>query len=620
MGGLFRFKVGVSAAPAPVWQSIPSAPFVFGVAGTFPFSVFVSSILPLTFTATGVYPSGLTVNSTLSRLESTASLALGTYSIQITATDSLNQSTVSPVIQVVCALGTHPPVWNSTSLVSVPQGQTFNLNTLCTDQDAGDSISYTSLLALPTGFSLNGSTGLVSVASSVVVGAYTLRFRGTDLTNRTADSQNLTFSITSAVLQPSISTSIPGFSFTQGIPASISLTSVLTNFNSNLQVVEVSSVDNLGNPTGLPVDGIWIDSWVGATIPSINYNGVSANANSNIALVINNIQQTEAQRSTQRGVFRYIDFNSNASMSSGLPGGGGQGDSLGVIAANNSSPQGPLVPTLDTTLKASGASSLKIVTPVQSDSSTGGDWFTNFSLDRLTQFGAGQIFYFQFRWRCNQAQINQIFAGTPGFKLFNLDPGDQTGCDITHPQSIASGGFCTTSNETGEIVMVNQSQRGVISVYDNHATISSNPWELNIGGGSLNVQNGSTTCLYPMVSGQRTWPYPTNIVNNCFTFVPDNWITFQVEVRLGAQGLDPATSHQAYMNSYARIWGAYEGQKSQLIYNWGPYNLQVAPNKYGKLWFLNYQTTLDPTSVRTNAGQTNYDDLIFSRTRIADPV
>src|SRR5205807_9173831 len=50
------------------------------------------------------------------------------------------------------------------------------------------------------------------------------------------------------------------------------------------------------------------------------------------------------------------------------------------------------------------------------------------------------------------------------------------------------------------------------------------------------------------------------------------------------------TLFRSFVNSLVQLWIAREGQASQLVFNWGPYNLSagsLAENmKYGKVWLL----------------------------------
>src|SRR5438132_6082789 len=93
-------------------------------------------------------------------------------------------------------------------------------------------------------------------------------------------------------------------------------------------------------------------------------------------------------------------------------------------------------------------------------------------------------------------------------------------------------------------------------------------------------------------------------------------MTFQVHVKTGQRVNDEFT------NSYGQLWVGREGQPSQLVMNWGPYNLTagnlVDDQRFGKIWLLPYQTNKDPNSVNPIA-YTWYDELIISRNLIADP-
>ena len=103
---------------------------------------------------------------------------------------------------------------------------------------------------------------------------------------------------------------------------------------------------------------------------------------------------------------------------------------------------------------------------------------------------------------------------------------------------------------------------------------------------------------------------------NCFGYFPNEWMTFQIRIKTGPRMNDEWT------NSFVTLWMAREGQPSQAVITWGPYNLSAgsaADNlKYGKVWLLPYQTNKDPSQATATAF-TWYDELIISRTQIADP-
>ena len=72
----------------------------------------------------------------------------------------------------------------------------------------------------------------------------------------------------------------------------------------------------------------------------------------------------------------------------------------------------------------------------------------------------------------------------------------------------------------------------------------------------------SPYCLY---SQKNTSYFPPT--GNCFGYVANEWMTFQMRVKTG-----PRVGNE-FVDSYVTLWAAREGQPSELVINWGPYNL-----------------------------------------------
>jgi hypothetical protein len=93
-------------------------------------------------------------------------------------------------------------------------------------------------------------------------------------------------------------------------------------------------------------------------------------------------------------------------------------------------------------------------------------------------------------------------------------------------------------------------------------------------------------------------------------------MTFQVHIKTG-----PRVGNE-FAKSYVELWIAREGRRSELVINWGPYNLsagRAAENqKFGKVWLLPYNTGRKAL-VTYPIAYTWYDELIISKNRIADP-
>ncbi len=70
------------------------------------------------------------------------------------------------------------------------------------------------------------------------------------------------------------------------------------------------------------------------------------------------------------------------------------------------------------------------------------------------------------------------------------------------------------------------------------------------------------------------------------------------------------------------LWIARENQPAELVFDWGSYNLTAGDpataQKFGKIWLLPYNTGKDSSHTHPIA-YTWYDELIISRTQVADP-
>jgi len=126
------------------------------------------------------------------------------------------------------------------------------------------------------------------------------------------------------------------------------------------------------------------------------------------------------------------------------------------------------------------------------------------------------------------------------------------------------------------------------------------------------LQNGrpSPFCLY----SQNGAYFPPN--GNCFGYAANEWITYQVRIKTGARTGDE------FKGSYVTFWAAREGKPSELVLDWGPYNLTAGSagenQQYGKIWLTPYHTNKSSSQSHPTA-YVWYDELIISRNKIADP-
>jgi hypothetical protein len=293
-----------------------------------------------------------------------------------------------------------------------------------------------------------------------------------------------------------------------------------------------------------------------------------------------------------------------------------QSDITGTYGDNHGILTGNAIPVLDSTVSASGTSSLKFTIPSNSGANSSGSYFTNFSSDLSKQFGQNSEFYIQWRQRFSPEFISTFYQGGGGWKQSILGTGDKPGC--TSSQSSSS--LCYSSCTALETVTQNTDQKGFAQMYNSCTGSTShgpyNGFYERYGTYDFKLQNArpSPYCLYSQgQTNPKTYFPPTG---NCFGYFANEWMTFQVHIKTGPRVNDEFT------NSFVQLWIARENQASELVINWGPYNLSAGPasdnQQFGKVWLLPYNTGKDPNQSYPTA-YTWYDELIISTSKIPDP-
>ena len=311
--------------------------------------------------------------------------------------------------------------------------------------------------------------------------------------------------------------------------------------------------------------------------------------------------QPFATRCVAPGVIKCVSFDSAADIA------GGFGSNSGIFANSSG-----VKPAIDTTVKASGAGSLMFTIPANSSADSSGSYFTNFSPDLLTQFGANAVFYVQWRQRFSPEFINTFYTsvfggGANGWKQVIVGAGDQ------------AGGTLTTSCTELETVVQNTYQTKFPQMYNSCSGSTSHgafySFEEPFGNSDFKKQNArpSPFCLYSQ--GPNNY-FPPN--GNCFGYVANEWMTFQVRIQTGPRlttGLQ-----DEWINSLVTLWVARFNSVSEKVIEFS-INLSAGdPSqdlKFGKVWLLPYHTNKDPNQTNLVA-HTWYDELIISTQPIAD--
>jgi hypothetical protein len=324
-------------------------------------------------------------------------------------------------------------------------------------------------------------------------------------------------------------------------------------------------------------------------------------------------------RCSSPGVLRCVGFDAASDIT------GRYGDNTGLGIGFPTA-----APVLDTTVKASGNSSLMFTIPSNSNDGASGYYFANFTNNIADQVGEGQEIYVQWRQRFSPELLTTRYWGTYG------NPGDcgpgSPGCSGGFKQfSLSEGdrppGYIAPSCVDIDVPVQNIQQGGFPMMYHSCGVKDGHYESLQYYDSALNAftdQNNVPNCTTATKTG-------------CFYYQPNEWMTFQMHVKVGTWYKNDGVYHH---DSTVQLWMAREGQPSVLIIDWSPQhlcinttcgapaggtntgydlvNLSTPLMKFGKIYLLPYQTQKDPTQTHPTA-YTWYDELIISKSRIPDP-
>src|SRR5262245_8268603 len=340
-------------------------------------------------------------------------------------------------------------------------------------------------------------------------------------------------------------------------------------------------------------------------------------------------------RCAQPGVVRCVGFDSRSAIACTTWGCTSGVDLGGTTAA----------PVIDTTTTASGPGSLKFTITSQSGASGAGSYWTNFTNDLKTQFGAGDTFYVQWRQRFSPELLNTVFrriggGNAGGWKQLGFTTGDiattpcptiddsshEGWCQVQfneHKVPVSAYASCTPI----DILVQNTDQRKFAQMYNTCSPNSSHGapyWSMeeSLPDGDVVLQPGRPApfCLYSQQAGGNFFP-PNG---NCSRYFPNEWMTFTVKLSIGRRGafrVPGIAPNHVWLDRRSQMCAGREGQPTELIYDRQGFDLGAGNSgaqRLGKIYLLPYHSYKDPTQVHQTA-YTWYDELIISRDPIADP-
>lgn len=284
-------------------------------------------------------------------------------------------------------------------------------------------------------------------------------------------------------------------------------------------------------------------------------------------------------RCAAEGVLKCVGWDNPSDFS---PAGDGYAD--GLYPAADGTFQG----SMDTSVKTSGAGSLRFTIRPKVVPNATGYWRANFGqLGHLTGFGPHSTLYLQFRLRLSPEMLH-----------FKWDTVSDTGWKVFIAYGPIPGPSCTGA----QFVQENTYQTNVATAYTSCGTP---PLYSNNGNPPMLIEQGDYNCSYKHEGG-----YSSN--HNCFTYPANTWITEYWVVEIGDFG-KPNTHFTAYIAS--------EGQPLKRFIDLPNFKFNSSAEAGDALQTILLQPYLSGASGTKNnpTAYVWFDELIISTRPIASP-
>lgn len=180
------------------------------------------------FTITNTNDAGISIDSKTGVITWNSTVAVGTYTISVTATNSIGSTATTYVLNV------NSSVTAPSSLVYTPASSTVVTGTSGNSvspsiNTGGTAVTYSLTGTVPSGISINSSTGVISWNNTVAVGVYNLSVKATNNIGSTSGAYTLTVTQTQTVVAPSSFLYSPASSSTAQGTAGTSATPTINN-------------------------------------------------------------------------------------------------------------------------------------------------------------------------------------------------------------------------------------------------------------------------------------------------------------------------------------------------------------------------------------------------------
>jgi hypothetical protein len=249
-------------------------------------------------------------------------------------------------------------------------------------------------------------------------------------------------------------------------------------------------------------------------------------------------------------------------------------------------------PTIDGEVRASGRGSLRFELAEGAPAGAAGQLVLQFTDDLSVQIGEGEEVWIQWRQRFSPSWLASV-PGSTEWWLLRLGEGDRPDRDVS---------WCGEL----DVLVADFYVRGVPQVLHS----------CGLRDGTFDVFDQpipGSTAIDVQPGGPRPCPHDAPD-DGCERFVPDEWMTFQLHVRVGHwyrnDGVHPG-------DGGLDLWVAREGEAPVLAIARESYDFtNTGDARFGAVWLRPDHTN---GTFAAASMQTWYDELIISRERVPEP-